>query len=166
MLFRSSCTLADFEAYLQLADPDGKAALRLFVSREVDYDFTRLNRTLELLPGYRSALEVLVQHWRPETSISLLQGLYAHKENWQKVGRTWRVAAGLVAAWLLAALVNDGAHAVQASRELHRQEQANAERYKALYPGTTRTDNLELLVQQQLAAQHGEIGRASCRERV
>lgn len=155
-----SCTLADFEPYLQLADPEGQTALRLFVSREVDYDFTRLSRAIELLPGSRSALEVLVQHWRPETSINLLQGAYSETEHWQKLGRPWRIAAALAVAWVAAALIDQGVHTFQAGRELHRQEQANAARYQALFPGATRLDNLGLLVQQQLMAQRGGGARA------
>ena len=154
-----SCALADFESYLQLADPDGKAALRVFVSRDVDYDFTRLNRGLELLPGHRDPLEVLVQHWKPETSINLLQGAYAQKESWEKLGAPWRAAAGIAAAWVLAALLNDAAHAFQAGREARRQDQANTLRCAAVFPGIT-LDKCALLVDQQLSAGTGTATRA------
>lgn len=147
-----SCTLADLEAYLQLADAAQTVPLRLFVAKGVEYDFTRLARPVELLPGYGSALEVLVRHWRDETSINLLQGRYSQKQDWQGLGRPWRIAAGLAAAWAVVASVDVVAHAVRTGAELRRQEAANIERYKALFPGATRFDNLAMQVQQQLVA--------------
>jgi general secretion pathway protein L len=85
-----ACPLEDFEMYLQLADPAGQTPLRLFVSRDVESDFTRLPRPVELLPGYGSPLEVLVRHWRRETSINLLQGAYSQREDWRRATRPWR----------------------------------------------------------------------------
>ena len=150
-----TCALADLESYLQLADPPALTPLRLFVAKDVDYDFTRLNRPIELLPGYATALEVLVRHWRDDTSINLLQGRYSRQQDWQGLGRPWRIAAALAAAWVLAAGALEVAHAVRMGAELQRQEQANIERYKALFPGTTRFENLALQAQQQLLALRG-----------
>jgi general secretion pathway protein L len=153
-----TCTLADLEAYLQLADPPALTPLRLFVANDVDYDFTRLARPIELMPGYGSALEVLVRHWRADASIDLLQGAYSQKPEWQGLGRPWRIAAGVAAAWLVVALANGIVETVRGNAELRRLEQANIERYKALFPETTRFDNLALQAQQQLLALRGAGG--------
>jgi general secretion pathway protein L len=99
-----ACTLDDLGTYLQIADPDARAQLRLFVAREADRDFSTLGRPVELLPGYGSALEVLARNWRPENSINLLQGAYAPQEDWQRAVQPWRTAAGIAAAWLAVTL--------------------------------------------------------------
>jgi general secretion pathway protein L len=56
------------------------------------------------------------------------------------------------------ALANETAHAIRAGRELARQEQQNVERYKELFPATTRFENLSLQAQQQLLALRGGGG--------
>ena len=153
-----ACTLEDFETYLQIADPTGQVPLRLFVSRDVEFDFTRLPRPVELLPGYGSPLEVLVRHWQPDTSINLLQGVYSQREDWQRAARPWRVAAYAAAAWAVFALANEGAQAFRLGRELARQEQQNVERYKELYPEATNFANLSVQAQQQLLQLRGGGG--------
>lgn len=150
-----TCALGDLESYLQLADAAATIPLRLFVSRDVDYDFTRLARPLELMPGSATALEVLVRHWREDAAIDLLQGAYSQKQDWQALGRPWRIAAGIAVAWALVAAGSGVAHAVRDGLELRRLEQANLARYKSLFPDATRFDNLALLVQQQLLAARG-----------
>jgi general secretion pathway protein L len=155
-----SCTLADLESYLQLADATNAIPLRLFVARDVEYDFTRLGRPVELLPGYGSALEVFVRHWREDASINLLQGGYSQQQEWQGLGRPWRIAAAVAAAWAAVALAGEIAGAVRTSAELRRQEAANVERYKALFPGTTSFANLDLLAQQQMVRLRGGAARA------
>ena len=155
-----SCSLADLEAYLQLADASGQIPLRLFVSKDVEYDFTRLGRPMELLPGYGSPLEVLVRHWRDATSINLLQGAYSQRQQWQGLGRPWRIAAAIVVGWAAVALAGEAAQALRAGAEIRRLEQANLERYKALFPGATRFDNLALQTQQQMVALRGGGGAA------
>lgn len=150
-----ACALSDLDSYLPLADPEGTAALRLFITRGVDYDFTRLPRPVELLPGSANALEVLVRHWQPEQSINLLQGEYEHKQDWRGFGKPWRIAAGLAAAWLAVSVVLAITQAVRESRELARQQQANVARYQELNPGATRFENLDAQVRQELAALRG-----------
>lgn len=155
-----TCALDDLGTYLQLADPEARVPLRLHVAQGLDHDFTRLGRPLELLPGHASALEVLVRHWRPELAIDLLQGAYSRKEDWQRIARPWRVAAGVATAWAAVALLGQGVQAVRLGAELQAQEQANIERYRELFPGTTRFDNLALQAQQQLIALRGGGARA------
>jgi len=155
-----TCPLEDLATYLQLADPDGKIPLRLYVARELDHDFTRLGRPVELLPGYGSSLEVLVRNWQPAESIDLLQGSYSQKEDWQRLARPWRIAAGVVLAWAVFAVSSEAAQAIRLGAQLRHQEQQNIERFRALFPGATRFENLSLQVQQQLIALRGGGARA------
>lgn len=155
-----SCTLADLDTYLQLADPTALVPLRLFVARDVDFDFTKLGRPTELMAGYASALEVLVRHWHDDRSINLLQGGYSQKEDWQGLGRPWRIAAGIAAAWVVVAIVGSAVDAFRTSREVKRLEAANAARFQQLFPGATDTKNLAVQTQQQLMALRGGGGRA------
>lgn len=150
-----TCALGDLESYLQLADATTTVPLRLFVARDVDYDFTRLARPVELMPGSASALEVLVRHWRDDTAIDLLQGAYSQRQDWQGLGRPWRIAAAVAAAWAVVAVAGEIAQAVRDHVELRRLEQANVERYRSLYPEATRFDNLAAQVRQQLLAARG-----------
>jgi general secretion pathway protein L len=154
-----TCTLDDLGSYLGLADPDGKVPLRAFVAQNVEFDFSRLGRPVDLMPGYASSLEVLIRHWRPEHSINLLQGAYSAREDWQNLARPWRLAAGLAAAWLIVAFANEGAQAFRLGRDLDQQEQANLARYQALFPNDTRIVDLAAQAEQQLKALQGSGGR-------
>lgn len=154
------CTLDDLGDTLQLADPEARTSLRLFVSRDSEFDFTRLNHPLELLPGYASALEILARHWRPDSSINLLQGAYSQKEDWQRLARPWRIAATVAVGWLVVALAAEAVLIVQTGRELRRQEQQNLARFQTLFPGETRIVNLAQQAEQQLAALRGGGARA------
>jgi general secretion pathway protein L len=155
-----ACTLDDLGTYLQIADPDARAQLRLFVAREADRDFSTLGRPVELLPGYGSALEVLARNWRPENSINLLQGAYAPQEDWQRAVQPWRTAAGIAAAWLAVTLAAQAAHAFRAGQELRRLEEQNLARYRSLFPAETRIVDLAAQAQTQLAALRSGGARA------
>lgn len=155
-----ACALDDLGSYLALVDPDAQVPLRLFVAHEVEYDFSRLGRPVELLPGHGSALEVLVRHWRPEQSINLLQGAYSAAEDWRRLARPWRAAVLLAGAWVIVAFAAQAAHAIRLSGELKRQEQANVKRYQALFPNDTRIVDLAAQTQQQLSALRAGAARA------
>lgn len=155
-----TCPIEDLGTYLQLADPDARMPLRLYVARELDHDFTRLGRPVELLPGYGSPLEVLVRNWRPQQSIDLLQAAYSEKEDWQRLARPWRLAAAVALAWAGVALASEVVQALRVGAELRRQEQANIERFRQLFPEATRFENLALQAQQQLLALRGGGPRA------
>jgi general secretion pathway protein L len=155
-----SCTLDDLGSYLQLADPEGNVPLRAFVARDVEFDFTRLGRPVELMPGYGSSLEVLVRHWRPDQSIDLLQGTYSAREDWQRLARPWRIAAGLAVGWAVFAVAAEGAQSFRLGRELAQQEQKNLARYQALFPAETRIVDLAAQATQHLRAFQGGGGRA------
>lgn len=155
-----SCALDDLPAYLQIADPEARASLRLFVTRNVEYDFSRAGRPAELLPGNPGVLEVLVRHWRPETSINLLQGTYSEKEDWRRLAQPWRLAAGLAAAWIGAALVAEAAQALRTGHALRELEAANVARYQSLFPAETRIVDLGAQARQQLEALRSGSARA------
>jgi general secretion pathway protein L len=155
-----SCSLEDLGSYLQLADPDGKVPLRVFVSRNVEFDFTRLARPVDLMPGYGDSLEVLVRNHRPEQSIDLLQGAYSAREDWQRLARPWRVAGALALSWAVLAVANEGVENWRLGRELAQQEQRNLARYQAIFPSETRIVDLAAQAQQQMKALQGGAGRA------
>lgn len=129
-----ACALEDLGPTLQIADPDAKALLRVFSTREVEFDFSRAGRPAELLPGYGSALEVLARHWAPATSIDLLQGAYSGKKDWQRVAQPWRLAGVLGALWLVIAAASLAVGAWRNGRELTAQNQSNFERCQQLFP--------------------------------
>lgn len=129
-----ACAPEELGTYLQIADPDARASLRVFVTRDVEFDFSRAGRPLELLPGYPSALEVLARHWQPQTSINLLQGAYSEKRDWQRVAQPWRIAGTLALVWLALAGVHQSAVAWRAGRELDAQAASNFARCQQVLP--------------------------------
>ena len=135
-----TCALEDFATYLQIADPDARVAVRVFVARDVEYDFSRAGRPLELLPGYASGLEVLARHWQPSTTINLMQGAYSEKQDWQRLAAPWRLATALALAWLVASGVYFGVDGWRVGRELEAQVQDNFARCQALFPADCVSD--------------------------
>jgi general secretion pathway protein L len=129
-----SCALDDLASYLLIADPDARAAVRLFVTRDVEFDFSRAGRPLELLPGYGSGLEVLARHWQPSASINLLQGAYSGKQAWQGPTGPWRIAATLAAAWLVVASTGYAVDTWRLGRELAAQTGRNFARCQQVFP--------------------------------
>ncbi len=150
-----ACGLDDLNTYLQLADPENLIPLRLFVPRPVEHDFTRLSRPVELLPGHGSGLEVLVRHFRPESSINLMQGPYSQQENWQRSVAPWRTAGAIAALWAVLALAQDALQSYRLGRELQAQEAQNLARFQGLFPGETKIVNLAAQAEQQWAALRG-----------
>ncbi|MGH8442212.1 MAG: type II secretion system protein GspL [Nevskiaceae bacterium] len=150
-----SCTLEDLGATLQIADPDARAALRVFATREVEFDFSRAGRPVELLPGYASALEVLARHWQPSASIDLLQGAYSERKDWQRAAQPWRLAATLGAIWLVVVAVVQAAGTWRSGRELAAQSQSNFERCRQLFPNDCVSETLMPAVIEQQARLRG-----------
>lgn len=129
-----SCALDDLGTVLQIADPDGRASLRLFVARDVESDFSRAGRPVELLPGYASGLEVLARHWQPASSINLLQGAYSETQDWQRLAAPWRLAGVLAVAWLVLGATYHAADAWRVGRELAAQNARNFARCQQVFP--------------------------------
>lgn len=145
-----ACSLEDLGTYLQIADPEARISLRLFVVREVEFDFSRIGRPIELLPGYSSALEVLARHCHPQTSINLLQGAYAEGHDWQHLARPWRLAGALAAAWLAVAATHQAAAAWRSGKELASLKRSNFERCQQVFPkDCVREELMPAVVEQQ-----------------
>ena len=145
-----TCTLEDLGTCLQIADPDARMAVRLFVTRDVEFDFSASGRPLELLPGYASGLEVLARHWQAGGGIDLLQGSYSERQDWQLAG-PWRLIAVLAGIWVGLLAIYLAADAWRTGRELAAQTQANFERCQQLFP-TQCVDEFKVegVVEQQL----------------
>ncbi|AXQ29445.1 type II secretion system protein GspL [Solimonas sp. K1W22B-7] len=133
-----ACSPEDLELMLQLADSDKKATLRITVPRDVSPDFTRLAWPVELLPGFISPLEALLQSQRPETGINLLQGRYSQREDLQRLWQPWKITAALLAIWIGFAAILHGVAAWQLRKQVQQQEDANIQRYQQLFPSEAR----------------------------
>ena len=153
-----ACAPEDLGMYLQIADPDSKATLRLFVTRDVEFDFSSAGRPVELLPGYQGALEVLARHWQPQTSINLLQGAYSEKQDWQRMAQPWRIAGALAVLWLAVAGVQQGAAAWRADRELDAQVASNFARCQQVLPRDCVSEDLMPAVVEQQTRLRGAGG--------
>ncbi|MDM4772244.1 type II secretion system protein GspL [Solimonas sp. SE-A11] len=153
-----ACSPDDLELMLQLADPDKKATLRIIVPRDASPDFTRLAWPVELLPGFISPLEALLQSQRPENGIDLLQGRYSQREDLLRLWQPWKITAALLALWIIAAAVLHGLSGWQLRKQLQQQEDANVQRYQQLFPAETRIVDLPAQVEQQFAALKGGKG--------
>jgi len=145
-----ACAPDDLATYLQIADPESRVPLRLFVTREVEFDFSRVGRPLELLPGYASALEVVTRHWQPASSINLLQGGYSEAEDWQRLALPWRLAGVLALAWLAIAVAHQATAAWRTGRELAALTAANFERCQKVFPrDCVREELMPAVIEQQ-----------------
>jgi general secretion pathway protein L len=146
-----SCLPEDFELFLQLAENGTPHALRVLVVQGSSADYTRLQRPLELLPGYTHPLEALARHWRAARSINLLQGAYSPRETLQRYWRQWRVAAALLATVFLLGVAVNGVEAIRLKRELAAQEAANEARFHQLFPSEVRVVDMQAQAERQLA---------------
>lgn len=157
-----TCALEDLGTCLQIADPDGRAAVRLFVARDAESDFSRAGRALELLPGYGSGLEVLARHWQQAGAINLLQGAYSDREDWQRLARPWRLAGALALAWLVASGAWYAADVWRTGRELAAQTARNFARCQQVFPRDCVSEPLMPAVVEQQARllRGGGAGRA------
>jgi general secretion pathway protein L len=146
------CTPADFELFLQMAEGGEAHALRVLLPRGVADDYSRLQRPLELLPGFDNPLEALVRNWRPAQSIDLLQGAYSQRENIDRFWRPWRLAASLALAAFLLGVVVNGVQSLRFKHQAAAQEAANEEQFRRLFPRETRIVDLQVQLDQQLRA--------------
>ncbi|HSW15468.1 MAG TPA: type II secretion system protein GspL [Solimonas sp.] len=149
------CAPEDLELFLQLADPQKESTLRIVVPRDVSADFSRLAWPVELLPGFVSPLEALLQNYRAEAGINLLQGRYSQREDLKRLWLPWRFSAALLALWIVMAAVLHGVQGWRLKHELAAQEDANVQRYQQLFPAETRIVDLGAQVDQQFATLKG-----------
>jgi general secretion pathway protein L len=135
--------------------------LRLFVTRDVAFDFSALGRPLELLPGYASALEVLTRHWQGSTSINLLQGTYSEAEDWQRLALPWRLAGVLAVTWVAIAVTHQATAAWRNGRELAALSAANFQRCQQVFPrDCVREELMPAVIEQQTRLLRGGGSRA------
>lgn len=129
------CLAEDLELFLGLAEGETKQALRILISEGVDADFTVLERDIELLPGLSHPLEALARHYRAAQSINLLQGPFAQRQAMAREWQIWKLPAALLAAVFALAVVGNGLTAAVLKSQAGKQEQANVDRFNALFPG-------------------------------
>jgi general secretion pathway protein L len=127
--------LDDFELMLQLADAGGEPhPLHMLVTKAVSRDFTKMQRRVELLPGFNHPLEALARHYRVDSSINLLQGEYAKGESWQRYWQPWRLAAGFALAVFLGGVALNGVEAFRLYRAAVTQEAQNETQFSVVFP--------------------------------
>lgn len=146
-----TCGIDDLPNWLALADPGKAATLRLQIAGEAP-DFSSLDRPVELLPGFRSALGALAADWKADHSINLLQGTYSQGRDVQRLWQPWKVAAVLAAAWIVIAGAGFAIETWRLERDLKAQEEANLSRYQSLFPDETRVVDLSAQLDQQVRA--------------
>lgn len=154
------CDQADLLTYLELADPERSRALRVLTLAHSAADYSRIDWPLELLPGHTNALDALVHHLRPAHSLNLLQGEYSQRQDYERYWRPWVPVGVLAAAVIVLMLIGFGVDTWRLGREVQAQEEANLERFRALFPAETRIVNLQVQLDQQMQALTGS-GRDS-----
>jgi general secretion pathway protein L len=149
------CLPEDLEMFLGFAEGDHRQALRILISQGVDTDFSQLERDVELLPGLAHPLEALARHYRPAQSINLLQGPFAMRRALAREWQAWKIPAALLAAVFALGVLGNAVSALVLKAQVSRQEQANAERFRTLFPREQRVVNLSAQAEQQFAATQG-----------
>ncbi len=128
------CLEEDLELFLGLAEGDSKQALRILITQGVDADFTKLERDVELLPGLSHPLEALARHYRAAQSINLLQGAFALRRAMAREWQAWKLPTALLTGVFVLSVVGNGITAAVLGVQASKQEAANLERFKALFP--------------------------------
>lgn len=156
-----SCVAEDLELFLQLAQGDEQRPLRIIVTRDDDRDYTKLERPVELIPGFADPLEALVRSWTPAQSIELLQGQYSQREDLDRFWRPWKLAAQLAAAAILIGVAANAVDAFRLKRQVDAQQAANETQFHSLFPRETRIVDLQAQLDQQLRALRASAGGGS-----
>src|SRR5581483_2408280 len=133
-----ACAPEDLAAVLKIADPENRYTLRVLLAGDFNPDLSSAGRPIELLPGHRSALEVLVKHWKPEQAINLLQGAYSAREQLHRNWAPWQLPAALAAGWIVATFAATGVQTYRMRHEADAQNQHNVQRFQQLFPEETR----------------------------
>lgn len=149
------CLAEDLEMFLGLAEGETKQALRILITQGVDVDFTRLERDVELLPGLSHPLEALARHYRPQQSINLLQGPFALRRALAREWQAWKLPATLLAACFALGALGNGLTALALKSQVAKQEIANQERFRALFPAEQRIVDLRVQAERQFTALQG-----------
>jgi general secretion pathway protein L len=153
-----ACGPDDLGLFLQMADPDKKALVRVVVARDFGADLTQLGWPVELLPGFSAPLEAMLQSLHLDRVIDLQQGPYSQRESMARAWRPWRVSAALLAAWILLAGAWHGVAAFKLQRELTALDAQNVQRYTELFPADSRIVDLAAQLGEQLKQLRGGGG--------
>lgn len=149
------CLAEDLELFLDLAEAGQKRPLRILIGREVETDFTRLEREVELLPGLDHPLEAFARNYRAAQSINLLQGAWAQSRGFGKQWQAWKAVAGLAAAAFVIGAAGNGCTALKLGREASAQHQANEQRFRELFPTEQRVVDMRVQAEQQFEIARG-----------
>ncbi len=157
-----SCVPEDFELFLQLAESGTPHPLRVLVPLGSQEDYTRLQRPLELLPGFNHPLEALVRHLRMPQAINLLQAQYSQRESLERFWKPWRFAASLLAAAFLLGIVTNIVEAVHLRHAAKAQTATNEQRFNQFFPGMRIASvDLQTQIEQQARILQGGNGQGS-----
>lgn len=144
-------TPEDLAMLLDLVDPERQRTLRLRLTREVDFDASRLGRPTELLGGFNTALEALLPQWSEAPALNLLQGEFAPQASLKRHWQPWQAPAALAAVLLLLIGSQNVIAGKRLAAQVEAQDQRNAERFRQLFPSETRIVDLAAQAEQQLA---------------
>lgn len=155
-----SCVQDDFPLLLELAENGTPANLRVMVTRQDSHDYTRLERSIDLMPGFEHPLEAMVRQWKPMLSIDLLQGPYSQRDDLGRYWAPWKTVMRLAAAVAVLAIGLNVAESRHLKQELARLEASNEQSFRRLFPSETRIINLEAQVTKQLRLLRGGNAQA------
>lgn len=144
-----ACAPDDLPMLLEMSAAPAETVLRVIVTRGSAENLSRLPQQVELLPGFNSALEALLQNLDPALAINLLQGAHSQREDLRRLWLPWRAAAALVLVWLLAAGATHAIAAAKLGKELARQNDQNLQQFQQLFPAEQRIVDLDAQVEQQ-----------------
>jgi len=155
------CVDEDLPLFLDMADPDKHAQLRILIPRSFHGDFTQLGWPVELLPGFAEPMEALLQNYHQDSNINLLQGAYSLREDFKRLWQPWRIAAMLAAIWIVLAGVNHGVQAFKLKHQVDAQQKENIQRFQQLFPSETRIVDLSVQAEQQFKRLKGDGAHGS-----
>lgn len=115
-----------------------------------------VERLVEVHAGH--PLLLFARHFDPQTVINLLQGAYSKREQIGRLWRPWRVAAALLAVWLVFEV---GVVVFESSRLARAQQQLTTDIeqiYRTSFPGARKVVNARVQMQHQLDALRASAG--------
>lgn len=161
-----SCAPHDAALYLEAAETTGtdRHALELLLTQDCSTtNFDTDGRAVELRPGYRDPLQILIRYYQPATAINLLQGDYSRRANLQRLWQPWRLAAALLVAVFALGWLTNVIDAIRLGHAAQAQEAANVARFHTLFPDEPASLELSLAIQ-QVASRAGGGNNASLTE--
>lgn len=152
-----TCRRDDLATYLDLADADRSLPLTAITPRDVPTDFSALQRSVDVLPEFGTALDALIRHHAGSHPTNLLQGEFAPASDLKRAWLPWRKAAVLAAACLVVAAVGGLVDTLRLRGAADAQAEANLARFREIVPGQTRvsTETLDSMIAIELRRLQG-----------